>query len=871
MAESKRTFQAARMDKDVDDRLLKPGQYRDGLNISIDTSEDANVGAVENLKGNELIAGQDIYGLSAASNPNAKVVGSYAHPEEEKIYYFVTGDIADGIFEYDIINDSISTIAIDSSSLSVASNTELNFATASPSASIAQDGTIFVNSSIGNPKLITAKFTPNTTGSPINKNVSINIEVPNAYKNSNSSVTGSVTASQPTITAPEVFTEDITTVANTTATIAGSLTNNSVNVTAQGFYYGYKTDGSVLTLSELKNGGTGITNNTVSSSTIKNNFTADITGLIADKQISYAAFATNSIGTTDGEVKSFATTNTAFSITSLGFVNSNVVNTGGIESFSVSGTSGATYTLTGSVGATAPTGTHAINGSGTATHNITISAQGAGDPLRSPRVDVATAGSTVFLPSSLQAFDTIEQAAGTAQTYNYSLTPSASIGNSTLKQTALSTGSTYTGLTTTQSSGYSATETFYIFPNAGYEFSSASSVSITGLPSWASASVSQNTNGDNHTYIQVDIAISNTPTNNDSATYNIAATPTQVVTTWSAGLWTASTNPSAAISPTSDGTISFTGTGTKTTSDTITVTDSSKYISSVNSTTKNSTYGGDLITVSYSGIPTSAGGSLTANFNIAIPADQRKSITYSSAPVAISLAGATSTFNHTLAFSKAGTPSNFETVIGSTTSTSHVVALSPGATWYNLTVQMVPLPGYKFVSSADGGVTSSPSWISPGSTTFSQSGTYSTLSSVLSYTGQSQNVSGTAVFNANVSDSILTWTYKMAVADHSNYAGSVLTIDNGAGYSHSGPTGSKLLRFEYTGLEPSSVVYSEVSSASQASTMANQVSSGGITIYPTNHGTYPSEVHCNVLINNTYRIDKTTTTTLGPIRLTFYD
>ena len=102
MAESKRTFQAARMDKDIDDRLLKSGQYRDGLNISIDTSEDANVGAVENLKGNELILNQDIYGLSSTTNPNAKVVGSYSHPEEEKIYYFVTGDRADGIFEHDI-------------------------------------------------------------------------------------------------------------------------------------------------------------------------------------------------------------------------------------------------------------------------------------------------------------------------------------------------------------------------------------------------------------------------------------------------------------------------------------------------------------------------------------------------------------------------------------------------------------------------------------------------------------------------------------------------------------------------------------------------------------------------------------------------
>ena len=651
MAESKRTFQAARMDKDIDDRLLKPGQYRDGLNISIDTSEDANVGAVENLKGNELIANQNIYGLSSASNPNAKVVGSYPHPEEEKIYYFVTGDTADGIFEYDITNNQINTIVIDSSNLSVANNTELNFSTASPSASITQDGTIFVNSGIGQPQVITAKFAPNTTGSAVNKNVSINIEVPNAYKNSNDSVTGSVTASQPTITAPEVITEEIKTVANTTATLAGSLTNNSVSVTAQGFYHGYKTDGSVLTISELKNGGTGITRATVTNSSIKNSFTADITGLVANKQISYAAFATNSIGTTDGAVKSFTTTNTSFSITSLGFVNSNIVNTGGVESFSVSGTPGATYTLAGSVGATAPAGTHTIDGSGTATHNITISAQGTGDPLRFPRVDVATVGSTVFLPSNLQAFDTIEQAAGAAQTYHLLVGVNGgggpTIPNATLKSTASSTGTAYTGMNVNLPAGSSGTEEFFIFPDAGYQFADTSTVTVhdgfnntlfLGAPT-----ITRAVNSSGHSYIKVSFAYSNTPSNNLSYALNISATPAVVTTTWSAGLWTASTNPSAAISPTSDSSISFTGTGTKTASDTITVTDSSKYISSVNSTTKNATYGGNLITVSYSGVPTSAGGSLTANFSIAIPADQRKNVTYSNAPVAISLAGATAT------------------------------------------------------------------------------------------------------------------------------------------------------------------------------------------------------------------------------------
>ena len=92
MAESKRTFQSAKMDKDIDDRILPAGTYRDALNVSVDFSEDANVGALENLKGNELLANQNILGLSAASNPNAEVIGSIAHPEENKIYYFVTGD-----------------------------------------------------------------------------------------------------------------------------------------------------------------------------------------------------------------------------------------------------------------------------------------------------------------------------------------------------------------------------------------------------------------------------------------------------------------------------------------------------------------------------------------------------------------------------------------------------------------------------------------------------------------------------------------------------------------------------------------------------------------------------------------------------------
>ena len=53
------------MNKDIEEKILKQGEYRDALNVSVDFSEDGNIGAIENLKGNELLAGQDILGLSS--------------------------------------------------------------------------------------------------------------------------------------------------------------------------------------------------------------------------------------------------------------------------------------------------------------------------------------------------------------------------------------------------------------------------------------------------------------------------------------------------------------------------------------------------------------------------------------------------------------------------------------------------------------------------------------------------------------------------------------------------------------------------------------------------------------------------------------
>ena len=55
MPEIKRLFNASRMNRDVDDRLVQPGEYREALNINVSKSEGSDMGAVENVLGNKLV------------------------------------------------------------------------------------------------------------------------------------------------------------------------------------------------------------------------------------------------------------------------------------------------------------------------------------------------------------------------------------------------------------------------------------------------------------------------------------------------------------------------------------------------------------------------------------------------------------------------------------------------------------------------------------------------------------------------------------------------------------------------------------------------------------------------------------------------
>ena len=57
MPEIKNNFIQGKMNKDLDDRLLPNGQYRDGFNIRISKSENSDVGTVQNVKGNDYASG----------------------------------------------------------------------------------------------------------------------------------------------------------------------------------------------------------------------------------------------------------------------------------------------------------------------------------------------------------------------------------------------------------------------------------------------------------------------------------------------------------------------------------------------------------------------------------------------------------------------------------------------------------------------------------------------------------------------------------------------------------------------------------------------------------------------------------------------
>ena len=81
------------MNKDLDERLIPDGQYRDALNIEVSASEGAGVGALENIKGNTNVSNQSF-------TANAKTIGAVADEANNNIYWFVSDTDFDYVLKY---------------------------------------------------------------------------------------------------------------------------------------------------------------------------------------------------------------------------------------------------------------------------------------------------------------------------------------------------------------------------------------------------------------------------------------------------------------------------------------------------------------------------------------------------------------------------------------------------------------------------------------------------------------------------------------------------------------------------------------------------------------------------------------------------
>ena len=87
MANLQRNFIAGVMNKSLDERLLPNGQYVDALNVRLGSTEETEVGSVENTKGNIPLTTLEFDGNPLSSN--AKCIGAFEDGGNETIYWFV--------------------------------------------------------------------------------------------------------------------------------------------------------------------------------------------------------------------------------------------------------------------------------------------------------------------------------------------------------------------------------------------------------------------------------------------------------------------------------------------------------------------------------------------------------------------------------------------------------------------------------------------------------------------------------------------------------------------------------------------------------------------------------------------------------------
>ena len=116
-------FQSGKMNKDLDERLVPNGEYRDALNLDLADSQNGNMGSLQNVKGTIELRDKPGTGATWTSNyidslANPTCIGTFKDDLNEKIYWFITSlDVGKAavsiIAEYDQTANTVSPILVD--------------------------------------------------------------------------------------------------------------------------------------------------------------------------------------------------------------------------------------------------------------------------------------------------------------------------------------------------------------------------------------------------------------------------------------------------------------------------------------------------------------------------------------------------------------------------------------------------------------------------------------------------------------------------------------------------------------------------------------------------------------------------------------
>ena len=131
MPELKHHFRSGKMNKDLDERLVQNGEYRNAENIEVATSEGSDVGSVQNVLGNTKLVGKtydpntktlsatgwdDVAGaIDDLTSP--KCIGSIVDSQNDKIYWFITATGVSAIAEYTESTGVIAPVLVDKNSI----------------------------------------------------------------------------------------------------------------------------------------------------------------------------------------------------------------------------------------------------------------------------------------------------------------------------------------------------------------------------------------------------------------------------------------------------------------------------------------------------------------------------------------------------------------------------------------------------------------------------------------------------------------------------------------------------------------------------------------------------------------------------------